>query len=156
MMPPLVTYEDVAISSLEFDARISGWADVPRQLLVDWLALLSKVARVVAPDYSPPALPDPIEYAKETIASDGPYGSSENFYYLSYFSIELAGLRLSFEHGRQEGCEPLGMETTGLPYNVTSYLAADHHGTAKARFFVWHNEAEAQALQAILGVAPSP
>jgi hypothetical protein len=151
VMPELFTYDDVPVSTVSFDAS-AGWASIPRQLLVDWAALVTRVARVIAPDFSPPPLPDPIVFNHETITSDGPYGSDANFYYLAYYSIETAGHSIHFEYGRQGEDEPLGLETRGLADNVFAWLPAKLNGRPLARIFVWHTEAQRAAVRSALGL----
>lgn len=148
-MRELHTYEKVRVSPVPFDASL-GWANIPRQLLIDWAALVTRVAQVIAPDFAPPPLPDPIAFRHETIASDGPYGSSEDFYYLGYYSLGTAGHSIHFEHGRHEGNEPLCLKTRGLPHNVSSWLPATLAGVPLARLFAWHTEAERATIEALL------
>lgn len=148
----LNTYEDVPVSALSFDAA-GGWASVPRTLLCDWLEVVARVARVIAPEYAKPDLPDAFGFKCETIASDGPYGSSENFYYLNWYSFETEGLSIHFESGRQEGGEPLAMETRGLKLDVSSCLFPRPDGAARARFFVWHQPDQAAEVRRALGPA---
>jgi hypothetical protein len=136
---------------LSFDAA-DGWASIPRALLCDWLEVVARAARVIAPAYAKPDLPDAIAFKCETISSDGPYGSSENFYYLNYYSLEVQGLSIHFESGRQEGGEPLAMETRGLKLDVSSYLFPRQDGMAKARFFVWHHPEQAAEVRRALGL----
>jgi hypothetical protein len=150
--PVVHTYEDVPVSPLSFDAT-AGWAAIPRALLCDWLEVVARVARVIAPEYAKPDLPDAIAFKCETISSDGPYGSSENFYYLNDYSFEVEGLSIRFESGRQEGGEPLAMETRGLKLDVSSYLFPRPDGAAKARFFVWHRPDQAADVKRALGLA---
>ena len=150
MAPDLNTYDDVPVSLLAFDAGQNGWAKVPRQLLVDWLAVLARVTQAVSADYRLPVLPDPLEFICETIASDGPYGSSENFYYLSHFRLETDGLLLHFEYGRQGEDEPLVMETSGLSHNVTSTMDPKTKGPARARFFVFHTSEQGESVKRAL------
>ena len=151
--PQLHTYENVPVSPLGFDGT-RGWSDVPRALVVDWLSVLSRVAQVLAPDYVAPELPYPLAFQHTSITSDGPYGSSENFYYLGYYWIDTPAWLLHFEYGRHEGNEPLCLETRGLEYNVSSFLASGSSESARARFFVWHTERQAGVVaEALFGTS---
>ena len=153
MTPQLHTYEKVPVSPLGFDGA-AGWSGVPRALVVDWLAVLTRVARLLAPGYHAQELPYPMAFQRTDITSDGPYGSSENFYYLGYYWIETPTWLLHFESGRHEGNEPLGLETRGLEYNVSSYVAPGSSEPAIARFFVWHTDEQADFVaEALLGVS---
>lgn len=153
--PELHAYENVRVSPLGFDGA-RGWPDVPPALVVDWLAVLVRATRVIAPDYEAPEVPYPLTFQRTDITSDGPYGSSENFYYLGYYWIETAGWLLHFEAGRHEGNEPLCLETCGMEYNVSSFLAPGSGGPARARFFVWHTDEQAEAVRAALLGADIP
>lgn len=155
MAPQLQTYDNVPVSPLGFDGA-RGWSDVPRAPVVDWLTVLTRVARVLAPGYDAPEIPYPLAFQRTDITSDGPYGSSENFYYLGYHWIETPAWLLHFESGRHEGNEPLCLETRGLEYNVSSFLAPGSSGPARARFFVWHTDEQAEAVRAALFGAAIP
>lgn len=147
--PQLHTYENIPVSPLGFDGT-AGWSDVPRALVVDWLAVLERVARLLAPDYRALEVPYPVAFQHTSITSDGPYGSSENFYYLGYYWIEAPAWLLHFEYGRHEGNEPLGLETRGLDYNVSSLLVTGSSEPAKASFTVWHTDEQADVVADVL------
>ena len=148
-VPQLHTYENVPISPLGFDGT-AGWSGVPRALVVDWLTVLTRVARMLAPGYEAPEIPHSLAFQRTDIASDGPYGSSENFYYLGYYWIETQAWLLHFEAGRHEGNEPLGLETRGLEHSVSSCIAPGRSEPAIARFFVWHTDEQAEAVREVL------
>lgn len=150
-MPALHSYDDVVVSHVAFDAARLGWKAVPRALLADWLAVVSRVAAAIAPGFAPPPLPSVLSFHRQTIASDGPYGADENYYLLDHFSLRLAGVLISYEYGRRfQGPEPLLIETTDLPHNLMSSMTPGAAGAGTARFLVWHEPAEADVVRRAL------
>jgi hypothetical protein len=148
----LHSYENVPVSTVPFNPA-AGWHLVPCRLLVDWVALVERVARAIAPAYAAAPLPDPVVFAHEIIPSDGPYPSREDWYQLSWFHLTLPGLRIAFERGRHGGGEPLEVATTGLEHNVSSFMDPVAQTPPRARVFVWHEDAQTPAVRRALGVA---
>lgn len=153
-MGPLKTYEDVLVSSVPYDFERRPYWQVPRQVLADWAALIGELARLFHPTFRAPELTETAQFRSETIDSDGPYGSSESYYKLSYVSFDLlspdgTGVRVAFEEGRIEGGEPLEIGTLGLHPRISSYIDKGSR-SPRARIFVFHDDAMDQAVQTVL------
>lgn len=148
----LQTFDNVPISDIGHDSLELGWSGVPRQLLLDWQSVVTKVARVLQPSYGHAELPLPLVFKQQTIPSDGPYSSSENFYYLDYFCCRTDSIVVHFEAGRHGGNEPLCMETARLGLEVSSYTYPQAAGQTRARFYVWCTEDQIDPVKQALGL----
>ena len=95
-----------------------------------------ELAHILDEDFHLPPLPESFEFHEETISSDGPYPSDENYYTLDYCSYLLGGesgrgLLISFERFRRSGDDSITLETkkattpirSGIPKDATSPLA---------------------------------
>lgn len=151
---PLHTYNQVRVSGLDHDFSRHLHHQVPVQLLADWAELLCNLASVVEPKFGVPPFPSRIEFQTEVINSDGPYGSSEDYYQLDYVFFEHKcesgyGLRVSFENFRVGGSNPIGMETIGMKRNISSYIDKDSNRPV-ARIFAFHKSKMAPTIEAII------
>lgn len=147
------TYENVLVSGVEHDFR-RPHRHVPRTLLTHWVALIVRLGKVLHPGFDARPLTDADQFQTEQIPSDGPYGSSEDYYTLDYVFLDLiqsngTGVRIAFEYGRQGGGEPLGVETRGLEPQITSYISADAR-SARAKIFMCHDEDKNAEVEAVM------
>lgn len=143
----LHTYTAVPVSGLAHDVRGRDWSAVPRALLLDWLEVFVRAVAVIEPGYRADAAPDPTAFQRSQITSDGPYGSSENFYYLDYFQMETPTWRIAFEAGRQGGNEPIGLTTRELAYEHAAFLVPQAGGPMRATVYLWHGAAYADDVR---------
>ncbi len=150
----LHTYNQVRVSRLDHDFSQHLHHQVPVKLLAEWADLLCKIASALEPKFSVPPFPSRIAFQTEVIHSDGPYGSSENYYTLEYVFFKHQGksgfgLQVSFENFRSEGSDTIGMETIGMRPSISSYI--DKHETLPlARLFVFHDSKMAPTIEAII------
>jgi hypothetical protein len=112
-----------------------------------------QIAKVVHPAFLPPTLPDYFNFETETITSDGPYGSSENFYYLDYNYFKLTGekgfgFKIYYEDGRQDGDNPVSIETLGFSYGVSSHIYKSST-SPRAFFYVWQEPDRTAAIEKV-------
>lgn len=149
-MTDLKTYENVLVSGVSHNFSIYRYERIPCRLFADWTALVHKIAIVVHPQFTLPPFPNFFEFTTESIPSDGPYGSSENFYYLDYVYFLLKGkddygIKIDFENFRQEHPAPINLETVGFSRGVSSHI--DKESTSPlATFYVWHDEDKASEI----------
>jgi hypothetical protein len=153
-MSELRTFADVLVSSTAFDFKGRAYHDVPRAVLADWASLMASLAGLLHPGFAAPTLPETFQFSQEMITSDGPYGSDENYYMLSYFYLDLTdakgvGLRIAFERGRQGGEEPLGIETRGVQPQISSYIDEGAR-SPRARIYVFLEDAQTGPVQQLI------
>jgi hypothetical protein len=143
-MMDLKTYENILVSGVPFNFSRNLHENIPPRLLFDWATLVCQIAKVVHPAFPILLIPQSFEFKTESISSDGPYGSSENYYTLDYVSFQLTGengcgFTIAFENGRQDGENPVWIETLGFNYSVSSYIY-QNSAAPLAKFFVWTDE----------------
>lgn len=161
-MSDLKIYENILVSGVQYNFRRHRHESIPHRLLADWTALICKIAKAVEPDFSIPEFPESVEFTTESIHSDYPYPSDENYYTLDlvYFDLngnENQGIRISFENGRRSGDDSIQIETTRystydksfLPSYIVSASIPKAATSPSAKFYVWHEAEKTPEIEKI-------
>jgi hypothetical protein len=156
LMNDFKVYKNVLVSGKSHDFEGRSYREVPRALLVDWVSLVVQLAQLLHPEFHARSLTATDQFQTETIDSDGPYGSSENYYTLSYVFMDLTssdgvGVRILFEDGRQEGGEPLGIETQGIHPQISSYIDKGTRGPL-ARIHIVHDDEATASVEKLISL----
>lgn len=150
------TYTKVGVSD-KAPGFENGYADVHPAFLNDWLQRFVAAIRLLDPEFPDAELKLPLKFQSEWIDSDGPYGSSENFYQLRYFYLVLSEgtpreIRISFEEGRHDGGEPICLDAIGSSLRASSCI---HRPDPTATFHLWHEPARRPEFEALLNPSPA-
>src|SRR5205085_1219291 len=116
------SYRQVRVCDLVH--RSSDWSRVPRLVVVKTLALHARVWKALGMTFVPPDVPETIFWNRESIASDGPYGSSEDYYMLDYVSWSAPPVSMNFEDGRIGATPTLSIESEVGGEKISALLAA--------------------------------
>lgn len=151
------SYWEVAVSTAPPGFE-RGYAEINPDFLNDWLQLFVDSVQLLYPHFQRPSLTLPLRFETEWINSDGPYGSSENYYQLEWRSILLSGgtesqICLSFEDGRHGGGEPICLEATALSPRLSSHI---HRPDPRASFHLWHDSSRRPEFEALFKNGADP
>lgn len=151
------TYSKITVSSQPAGFERS-YAEINPRFLNDWLQRFVDAIQLLYPHFQRPSLSLPLQFQTEWIDSDGPYGSSENYYQLEWNSILLSAgteneICIGYEAGRQGGAEPIQLKATALRPGLISQI---HRPDPRATFHLWHDSSRRHEFEALFKNAAGP
>lgn len=160
-MSALKSYENILVSPVDYNFSQNQHENIPYQLYADWIKLVIELAKTIQPIFNIPPFPRSFEFETESIPSDGPYSSSENYYMLDFVYCKLIGetdgIMISFEDGRQGGGNPVSIETLRFETHSSAfypnYLVSSHilksATSPLATFYISHDETKKAEIKSI-------
>lgn len=152
-MAEIKTYKDILVSSVDFDFTRNAVEAVPHQLYAEWAALVIEITKAIYPAFEAPPFPTSLEWTDDSLPSDGPYPSSENYYMYDVSYVQLKGendygIEISIESGRQDRGSNVNINSLGSSYGVSSFIFLNSPSPL-ATFFIFPAPEQNPAIEAI-------